>query len=79
MSKTLQGLIALSLIHYDLRSQYSEGDDYTPNDEKISYQLSELDHTIVDKATALSIAAARYKEIHRETIEKAANNNSPAE
>ena len=78
LQNLLQNLIALSLIHYDLRLEYSEGDDWTLKDEKISYQLSELDRAIVDKATALSIAAARYKEIHRETIEKTANNDSPA-
>jgi hypothetical protein len=79
LQKLLQNLIALSLIHYDIKLEYSEGDDWTLRDEKISYQLCELDSAIVDKATALSIAAARYKEIHRETIEKTANNGSPAE
>ena len=66
----LSELITLSTIHADLRDRFSPGDDWTDNDDKIAGQLIELDDVIIDKATALSIAATRHKELHRESIEK---------
>ena len=63
-------LITLSTISADLRSQFSPGDDWNANDERIAGQLFDLDEVIIDKATALSIAATRHKELHKESIEK---------
>ena len=66
----LSELVTLSTIHADLRDRFSPGDDWTASDEKIAGQLIDLDDVIIDKATALTIAATRHKELHRESIEK---------
>ncbi len=62
-------IILLSTIHFDIRSRFSKGENWTKSDEKISQQLSALDDVLTEKATALSIASARHKEIVRERNE----------
>ncbi len=62
-------IVLLSTIHFDIRSRFSKGENWTKTDEKISQQLSALDDVLTEKATALSIASARHKEIVRERNE----------
>ena len=66
--KFLYELVMLSSICLDLRSRFSPGDDWTENDEKISSQLMEMENVIVEKATALSIAATRHSQLIQDSI-----------
>ena len=49
-----------------MRQRYSKTENWTKNDERISEQLFTLDEVLIEKATALSIASARHKEVLRE-------------
>ena len=66
--KLLCELITLSTISADLRSQFSDGDDWTDNDDKLAGQLMELDDVLIEKATALSIAATRHKQLFNDSL-----------
>ena len=66
--QSLSELVTLATICSDLREQFSPGDDWTANDEKISIQLFEMENVLIAKATAVSIAATRHQQLFQESL-----------
>ena len=70
--KYLDRLLGLALAVESSRANFSPGDDWTPTDDRVSFQIDQLHRSIVDAAAALTRADMAHRCAMEQATEAAA-------